>query len=97
MEVLAGMSFGEFLRQRLSQPLDMRHTSFYVGKEKQGRLAQLYKPKGVSATNFLARAVEPGLEVADSLIAATYSQPPNSKVVEGACCQRREIICGSRK
>ena len=76
VEVLAGMSFGEFLRQRLFQPLDMRDTSFYVGPEKQGRLAQLYKPKGVSATNFLARAVEPGLEVADSWIAARYSEPP---------------------
>ena len=76
LEVLAGMSFGEFLRQRLFPPLDMRDTSFYVGAEKQGRLAQLYKPKGVSATNFLARAVEPGLEVADSWIATRYSQPP---------------------
>jgi CubicO group peptidase (beta-lactamase class C family) len=76
VEVLAGMSFGEFLRQRLFQPLDMRDTSFYVGTEKQGRLAQLYKPKGVSATNFLARAVEPGLEVADSWIATRYSEPP---------------------
>jgi len=76
VEVLTGMSFGEFLQERLFGPLDMRDTSFFVGPDKQPRVAQLYKPKGVNAANFLAPSVEPGLEVADAWLNAGYFAQP---------------------
>ncbi|MFT7129436.1 MAG: CubicO group peptidase (beta-lactamase class C family) [Gammaproteobacteria bacterium] len=46
IEVLSGMSFGEFLKKRLFDPLDMNDTSFVIPNKKLGRLAQMYSPKG---------------------------------------------------
>jgi CubicO group peptidase (beta-lactamase class C family) len=42
VEKLSGQSFGEFLRQRLFQPLKMTDTAFYTGPEKASRLATNY-------------------------------------------------------
>ena len=46
VEALSGMSFGEFLRQRLFEPLEMVDTSFVVPEGKWDRVAQIYAPKG---------------------------------------------------
>ncbi len=46
IEVLSGMRFGEFLEQRLFQPLGMADTGFIVPADKRSRLAQLYSPEG---------------------------------------------------
>jgi len=46
IEVLSGMSFGEFLAKRIFEPLGMTDTGFVVPKEKQARLTQLYSPVG---------------------------------------------------
>ncbi|MFK7913336.1 MAG: serine hydrolase domain-containing protein [Pseudomonadales bacterium] len=46
VEVLSGMRFGEFLRQRIFGPLGMDDTSFTIPKNKRDRLAQLYAPEG---------------------------------------------------
>jgi len=46
VEALSGMRFGEFLQQRIFQPLGMVDTSFVVPEEKAERFAQLYSPKG---------------------------------------------------
>lgn len=43
VEVISGMSFAEFLRQRIFNPLGMVDTGFYVPPEKEGRLARAYK------------------------------------------------------
>lgn len=48
VEVLSGMRFGEFLKTRLFDPLDMKDTSFVVPAEKLDRLAQLYTPEGTA-------------------------------------------------
>jgi len=48
VEVLSGMSFGEFLKTRLFDPLDMKDTSFVVPANKLSRLAQLYTPEGTA-------------------------------------------------
>jgi CubicO group peptidase (beta-lactamase class C family) len=48
VEVLSGMSFGEFLKTRLFDPLDMKDTSFVVPADKMSRLAQLYTPEGTA-------------------------------------------------
>ncbi|WP_299078593.1 serine hydrolase [uncultured Paraglaciecola sp.] len=44
VEVLSGMSFGEFLEKRIFQPLDMQDTFFRVPKNKLARFAQMYSP-----------------------------------------------------
>ena len=43
VEVVSGMRFGEFLSQRIFEPLGMCDTAFYVPQDKQGRLAKVYR------------------------------------------------------
>jgi CubicO group peptidase (beta-lactamase class C family) len=45
VEVISGKPLDEFLSERVLKPLDMKDTSFYVSKEKLGRLASVYGPK----------------------------------------------------
>jgi CubicO group peptidase (beta-lactamase class C family) len=45
VEVLSGLSYDEFLRQRVFKPLGMNDTYFYIPKEKQNRLVSLYEFK----------------------------------------------------
>ncbi len=77
IEVLSGMSFGQFLKERLFDPLDMKDTGFSVPVEKQPRLAQLYKPAGMAALSFLSPSSSAGLEVADSFISEMFLSPPS--------------------
>lgn len=42
VEKLAGQKFGDFLEERIFEPLGMRDTDFYVPEEKASRLAQVY-------------------------------------------------------
>ena len=72
VEVLSGMSFGEFLQQRLFTPLDMSDTFFKVPQDKRDRLAQIYTPEGVSGTNFFERATGPGLVPSPPSVSAGY-------------------------
>ena len=44
VEVVAGVSFDEFLHNRLFEPLGMPDTSFYVPDPKAGRMASIYTP-----------------------------------------------------
>lgn len=44
VEVVSGMSFGEFLKKNLFQPLDMMDTGFWVPPEKRPRFAKVYNP-----------------------------------------------------
>lgn len=46
VEVVSGMSFDEFLRQRIFEPLQMVDTGFTVPKEKASRFSVLYTPEG---------------------------------------------------
>src|SRR5579864_3759139 len=45
VEKLAGVSFGEFLRTRLFEPLGMNDTAFWVPPDKTGRFASCYQPQ----------------------------------------------------
>ena len=45
VQKLSGMSFGEFLRTRLFEPLGMTDTGFWCPPEKLGRLTSCYQPK----------------------------------------------------
>ncbi len=43
IEVITGKRFGEYLRERLLEPLGMNDTGFYVPAEKQSRLTKVYE------------------------------------------------------
>lgn len=43
VEVVSGMSYSEFLKQNLFEPLGMMDTGFYVPLEKQNRMATVYE------------------------------------------------------
>lgn len=43
VEVVSGMRFGDFLKERIFDPLDMKDTDFYVPEDKQERLAKVYR------------------------------------------------------
>ena len=49
VEKLSGMSFGEFLRTRLFEPLGMNDTAFYVPPDKIERFASCYQPEARAA------------------------------------------------
>lgn len=42
VEVVTGVPYGEFLRQEIFEPLEMKDTGFYVKEEEFYRLAQMY-------------------------------------------------------
>jgi CubicO group peptidase (beta-lactamase class C family) len=65
VEKLSGMSFGDFLRTRLFEPLGMTDTAFYVPPEKIERFASCYQPKPGG-----------GLKLQDDAGASTYATPP---------------------
>ena len=48
VEVVSGLSFGEFLQQRIFDPLEMVDTGFYVPESKLSRFAANYSPAGAN-------------------------------------------------
>ena len=42
IEVITGITYGQFLKEEIFDPLGMEDTGFYVPKEKIGRLAKMY-------------------------------------------------------
>ncbi len=66
IEVISGLSFDSFLRQRVFEPLNMADTGFYVSREKIGRLAAMYAPGS-----------EGGLELIDAPAASPFTKPQN--------------------
>jgi CubicO group peptidase (beta-lactamase class C family) len=65
VQKLSGMSFGEFLRTRLFEPLGMTDTAFFCPPEKLDRFSSCYQPKQGG-----------GLKVQDDGHASTYATPP---------------------
>lgn len=65
IEVLSGMSFGQFLEERLFKPLGMVDTAFYVPEEKKDRFAQMYSPNE-----------DGGLDAANAMLSRNYDAPP---------------------
>jgi CubicO group peptidase (beta-lactamase class C family) len=66
VEKLSGVSFGEFLRTRLFEPLGMNDTAFYVPSDKVERFTSCYQPEGGSR----------GLKLQDDARESTYAEPP---------------------
>jgi CubicO group peptidase (beta-lactamase class C family) len=65
VQKLSGMTFGEFLRTRLFEPLGMKDTAFSVPANKTERFASCYMPKQGG-----------GLRVQDDAQKSTYAEPP---------------------
>jgi CubicO group peptidase (beta-lactamase class C family) len=66
VQKLSGMSFGEFLRTRLFEPLGMTDTAFWCPPEATGRFASCYMPAGAG-----------GIKLQDDAGKSTYAKPPN--------------------
>lgn len=65
VQKLSGMSFGEFLRTRIFEPLGMVDTGFSVPPSKLDRFASCYMP-----------AKGGGLKIQDDAGKSTYAEPP---------------------
>jgi CubicO group peptidase (beta-lactamase class C family) len=65
VQKLSGMTFGEFLRTRLFEPLGMKDTSFSVPADKMDRFCSCYMPKKGG-----------GLQLQDDAGKSTYAEPP---------------------
>lgn len=50
IEQVSGMSFNDFLRQKIFDPLRMRDTYFYIPADKQSRLAKVYQTDSTGNT-----------------------------------------------
>jgi CubicO group peptidase (beta-lactamase class C family) len=66
VQKLSGMSFGEFLRTRLFEPLGMTDSGFWCPSEKIDRFASCYMPRAGG-----------GLQTQDDAGKSTYAAPPN--------------------
>jgi CubicO group peptidase (beta-lactamase class C family) len=59
IEVVSGMSLGEFLATRIFQPLNMPDTGFYIPQDKLSRAAQGYDPKTGAHPDWLLDVSQP--------------------------------------
>src|ERR1700726_2530951 len=66
IEKLSGMSFGEFLRRRLFEPLGMSDTAFHLPADKTERFTSCYQPETKGG----------GLKLQDDARESTYGKPP---------------------
>lgn len=65
VQKLSGQTFGEFLRSRLFEPLQMNDTAFFCPADKLDRFSSCYQPKEGG-----------GLKVQDDSQRSTYAAPP---------------------
>src|SRR5437016_3317688 len=65
IEKLSGISFGEFLRSRLFEPLGMNDTAFWVPPDKTERFTSCYQPN-----------TKGGLKLQDDAWESPYGKPP---------------------
>jgi CubicO group peptidase (beta-lactamase class C family) len=71
VEVWSGMTFDQFLKTRVFDPLGMKDTYFYLPKEKHNRLVALHEGKGDKVVKMQARAYD-GVNPNYPMLAGTY-------------------------
>lgn len=79
VEVLSGMTFDEFLKSRLFEPLRMDDTYFYIPDEKVDRIASLYAPDRAGGLS----QVEGSVNGEHLIYSATYSAGENRTYFSG--------------
>ena len=87
VEKLSGMSFGEFLRTRLFEPLGMTDTAFYVPPEKIDRFSSCYQPKEGGGAEAAGRRRQEHLRQAARCwnpAAAAWSRPSTTTCASAA-------------
>jgi CubicO group peptidase (beta-lactamase class C family) len=72
VEVLSGMNFDQFLRQRLFDPLEMQDTYFYLPESKQSRLVTVYTEDPDHHPVKWSNDIFPGVDVNYPLAKGTY-------------------------
>jgi CubicO group peptidase (beta-lactamase class C family) len=70
VEVVSGMPFGDFLRQRIFEPMGMVDTSFWVPEDKRERFAKMYGPLMENGTPVPGKLTD-----IDPLESSSYCQP----------------------
>lgn len=70
VELISGMSLGDFLQARIFGPLGMKDTGFYVKPGDEDRFSKVYLGAD------LTEPMKPGLTESPGLFAADYSKPP---------------------
>ena len=91
VEVVSGMSFDEFLRTRLFEPLGMIDTAFYVPDSTAGRLASLYTPSAGGLAE-----VEGTVEGQHLVYSSTYSTGAHRSNFSGGAGLASTILDYSR-
>ena len=91
VEVVSGMSFDEFLRTRLFEPLGMIDTAFYVPDTTAGRLASLYTPSAGGLAE-----VEGKVEGQHLVYSSTYSTGAHRSNFSGGAGLASTILDYSR-
>ncbi|MYK27389.1 MAG: beta-lactamase family protein [Gammaproteobacteria bacterium] len=76
VQAVSGLSFGEFLKRRIFDPLGMTDTSFTAPEETWPRIAQLYSPPGAFEEDGASEptAAGNGLVVADDWVSDGYRE-----------------------
>jgi CubicO group peptidase (beta-lactamase class C family) len=78
VEAVSGMPFDEFVAQRITGPLGMVDTAFWVPEDKRDRFAQLYSPAGTAegAEAWLKPSDSKELEVAQEQASRNFVRKP---------------------
>ena len=76
VQAVSGLSFGEFLKRRIFDPLSMADTSFTAPEDSWPRIAQLYSPSGASGEEAGSNPAPPndGLAAADAWMSDGYRE-----------------------
>jgi CubicO group peptidase (beta-lactamase class C family) len=68
VEVVSGISFQDFVQQRILDPLGMKSTKFFLKEEDAGRLTSLYAPDGKDGLLLLDPGNESSIKITGSKV-----------------------------
>lgn len=102
VEVVSGLSFGQFLERELFEPLEMPDTGFYVPADKQHRLSNVYRRTGQGFERFtyhhlginIAMDCPPAFESGGAGLVSTLGDYAHfaSMLLSGGCYKGRQIL-----
>lgn len=106
VEVISGMSYRDFLKKNLFEPLEMEDTDFYVPEDKQDRLSKVYEMKdgrlqlftysNLAVSNGMKKI--PAFQAGGAGLASTiddYAKFAGMLMNDGESCGRRYLKAGT--